>query len=147
MSPIDLSNVKFPDKMDLRTAALFLNISEMRVRTLAREGTLKATKTGGEGETKKWEFTKSDLEAFKATPRERKAGGPRGEGKAWIVNVPHDKLEQTKNALKALGIELQPRYDVAKQTAYRKKRAAAGKGQTVKATTPAPSGPKPAAVR
>ena len=132
-SQVDLSNVKFPDVMDLRSAALFLGVSEMRIRTLAKDpqSGLKA----GKDENKKWSFKKSDLEAYKNTPRVRSAGGPRGDGKAWIINVPHAKLEQVKNLLKQQGVELQPRYDYEKMKAYRTKRDAALKAK--------PAAPKP----
>lgn len=126
---IDLSKVQFPDVMDLRTAAIFLNISEMRVRTLARTGELKSSKDDG-----KWAFKKADLEAYKNTPRARKSGGPRGEGKAFVINVKHADLEKVKGALKQFGIELQPRYNYAKMKEYRAKRDAAKKATPARPT-------------
>jgi hypothetical protein len=118
MSQIDLSQIKFPDVMDLRTAALYLGVSEMRIRTLARDEAsgLKSTKDGAG----KWQFTKKDLEAFKASPKTRKGGGgPRGEGKAWVINVNHADLEKVKAALKQFGIELQQRYNYEAMKKYR----------------------------
>lgn len=77
---VDTSKLSFPDLMDLRTAAMFLNVSEMRIRTLARTKVLVATK---DPESKKWVFKKTDLEAWKNTPHVRGVStGPRGEGKA-----------------------------------------------------------------
>lgn len=124
MAGIDTSQIKFPDEMDLRTASIFLGISEMRVRTLARQKALPASKD----ENGKWVFKKSDLQTFKDTPRARGGGGPRGEGKAWIINVKHADLEKVKAALAQFSIALQPRYNYAAQKAYRAKRAAQGKG-------------------
>lgn len=120
-SQIDLSNVVFPDVMDLRTAAIYLGLSEMRVRTLAREETL----PGGKDESGTWQFTKNELDIFKETPRVRKGGGRKqGEGKAWIIKVKYADLEGVKEALANFGIELQPRYNYAKQAEYRAKKAA-----------------------
>lgn len=118
---IDLSNVVFPDVMDLRTASIYLGLSEMRVRALARDESLTATKDEGGA----WQFARTDLDAFKVTPRTRKASTkPRGEGKAFIVKVRYQDLEGVKEALADFGIELQPRYDYAKQAEYKAKVAA-----------------------
>jgi len=119
---LDISNVKFPDPMSLREAALYLQISEMRVRTLAREGTLKGVKD----DKNQWAFTKVVLDAFKATPRVRKSGGgkPSAAGKAWVIHVTPENYEKVLAALKPLNIKLEPRYDYAGQKEYRLKRAA-----------------------
>ena len=118
---IDLSNVKFPDPMDLRTAALYLGLGEMRIRTLAREGTLK----GAKNDAGQWLFTKANLEAYKTTPRVRKAGGKvSAAGKAWVIHVKPADYEKVIAALKPLGIVLEQRYDYAGQKQYRLKRAA-----------------------
>lgn len=118
---LDLSKVVFPDPMGLREAALYLQISEMRVRTLAREGTLKGTKD----DKNQWQFTKAVLDAYKVAPRVRKAGGkPSAAGKAWVIHVTPANYEKVVAALKPLGIVLEQRYDYAGQKAYRVKRAA-----------------------
>ena len=118
---IDLSKVVFPDVMDLRTASIYLGLSEMRVRTLARDEALKATKDG-DGV---WQFAKGDLDTFKVTPRTRKASTkPRGEGKSFIIQIKYQDLEGVKEALADFGIELQPRYNYAKQAEYKAKQAA-----------------------
>lgn len=135
MSPLDLSKVQFPDSMDLRTAAIFLGLSEMRIRSLVRDekSGLKANKVENS-----WVFAKKDLEAYRDAPRARKSGGgggTRGEGKKWIIDVKHADLEKVKNALKTMGIELTPRFDSAKMTAYQAKRKAALKAAA--AATPA----------
>lgn len=140
---IDLTKIQFPDVMDLRTASIFLEMSEMRVRTLARDGDIKATKTE-DGTVAKWSFKKADLEAFKATPRTRKATAQRGDGKAWIIHVKYEVIEKVKAALKPFSIELEPRYDYAHQKEYRIKRQAALKGSKAPAVsapvpTPAPT--------
>lgn len=124
---IDLSNVKFPDPMDLRTAALYLGISEMRIRTLAREGDVKGTKN----DANQWLFTKAILDAYKSTPRVRKSGGGKASanGKAWVIHVTPANYEKVVAALKPLGIALEQRYDYAGQKAYRVKRQAALKAK------------------
>jgi len=123
MAELDLSKVKFPDVMDLRTAAIYLGLSEMRVRTLAREGELAGTKT----EDGRWAFAKADLDEFKSRPPKPHARGggggrPRGEGKAWIIKVKYADLEAVQAALAQFGIEMQPRYDYAKMVEYRERR-------------------------
>lgn len=130
---IDLSKVQFPDQMDLRTAAIYLGLSEMRVRTLAREESLKAHKD----DAGTWVFKRADLDAFKTAPRVRKAGGPRGEGKLWIIRVKHTDFEAVKTFLASKGIELQPRYDYAKQAEYKAKKAKAKAAPAAKPATPA----------
>lgn len=117
---IDLSNVKFPDPMDLRTAALYLGISEMRIRTLAREGTVK----GSKNDANQWQFKKADLDVYKTTPHVRKSGGASANGKAHVIHVTPANYEKVVAALKPLGIALEQRYDYAAQKAYRVKRAA-----------------------
>jgi hypothetical protein len=119
---IDLSKVQFPDQMDLRTASIFLGLSEMRVRALARSEELPGSKDASGA----WLFTKAELTTFKNTPRTRKGGGggPRGDGKSWIIKVKFQDLEKVKEALAPFKIELKPRYDYAKQAAYRAKREA-----------------------
>jgi len=118
---IDLSSVKFPDPMDLRTAALYLGLGEMRIRTLAREGTLK----GAKNDAGQWTFTKAHLDEYKVTPRVRRAGGKASAaGKAWVIHVKPSDYEKVIVALKPLGIVLEQRYDYAGQKQYRIKRAA-----------------------
>lgn len=127
---IDLSKVSFPDVMDLRTAAIYLNLSEMRIRALARDGSLKASKD----DHGMWEFHKADLDAFKSTPRPRKTGVVRGDGKLFVIRVKYADLADIKAVLQEYGIELQPRYDYAKMAAYKAKTAAA-KAEAAKTTT------------
>jgi hypothetical protein len=147
MSPLDLSSVPFPAVMELRDAAVYMRISEMRIRTLAREGALKGTKNA---ETGHWEFKKTDLDAFNATPRVRKAGsGPRGNGKSYVIVVPFEKTEAVTADLAKHGVKLQPRYNYEAQKAYRVKRnadlkakkAAGGTAPSKTVVTPAPAKP------
>jgi len=148
MTTLDLSKIVFPDVMDLRTAALYLGVSEMRIRTLAR--TPASGLKSGKDENGKWSFKKSDLDAYKSTPRVRKstAGGVRGEGKAWIINVKHGDLEKVKAALKTFAVELQPRYNYAAMKEYQAKRNAAKKAGGIKipavATNVVPAPNRPA---
>ena len=137
---VDLSGVKFPEQMDLRTAALYLGVSEMRIRTLAREGELKGTKDEGN----KWLFGKAVLDGFKATPHVRKSGGGRvsAAGKAWVIHVKPADYEKVLAALKPLGIILEARYDYVGQKEYRVKRAAAMKAKgEAPSTGKAPAAP------
>lgn len=116
---LDISKLDFPDTMDLRTAAIFLELSGTRVRTLARDGDLPA----GKDEAGHWQFDKAELEAYKAQPKTRK-GGRRGDGKLWQIRVKYADLEQVKQALAPFGIELEPRYNYERQKAYRAKKKA-----------------------
>lgn len=120
---IDLSNVVFPEEMDLRTASIYLGISEMRLRTLARTEEI----LGEKDDKGRWVFPRAILDAYKDRPkvvRERKAKGPGREGKAWIVHVKFVDLPAVTEALEPFGIVLEPRYDYAKQAAYQEKRRA-----------------------
>jgi hypothetical protein len=131
---IDLSKVSFPDTMDLRTAAIYLGSSEMRIRTLARDGSVNASKS----ETGQWLFAKADLDTFKATPHVRKSGTrSAGEGKSYIVKIRFADHEPVKAFLGQYGIELQPRYDYAKQAAYKTAVAAKKAEAIANGTVPA----------
>jgi hypothetical protein len=133
MAQLDLSNIKWPDKMDLRTASIFLELSDMRVRTLAREETLPSTKD----EEGNWVFALADLKAYKSTPHPRKGGGgggPRGEGKTWKIKVKFEDVEKVKAALAPFGIVLQPAYDAAKMKEGNIRRKAAKAAATAKST-------------
>jgi hypothetical protein len=114
---LDLSNVKWPEVMDLRTASFFLDLSEMRVRTLAREGGIPSSKD----EEGNWAFKKADLQVYKDTPHVRKGGGggggPRADGKTWKIKVKFEDLEKVKAALGNFKIELKPAYDAEKMKA------------------------------
>lgn len=113
------ASLNFPDVMNLRLAAVYVDVSEQRLRTVAREETVKGTKD----ENGAWSFTKADLDEYlemkATTPR---GGGTRGEGKLWVIRVKHDVIKEVKAALEPFGIELQPRYNYEKQKAYREKR-------------------------
>lgn len=132
-------NIDYPDPMNLRLAALFIDVSEMRIRALLREGKIKAGKDA-EG---RWQVTKADLKAYADTKGTRKAGGERAEGKAWIIHVKAPNANAVREALEKFGIKLEPRYDYEKQKAYRtlraKKLAAAKKVAAPAAPAPAPA--------
>jgi hypothetical protein len=112
-------NIDYPDPMNLRLAALYADVSEMRIRALLREGKIKAAKDA-EG---RWSVTKADLDAYRATKGTRKASGERAEGKAWVIHVKAVNFDAVTKALAPLGIKLEPRYDYEKQKAYRSERA------------------------
>jgi excisionase family DNA binding protein len=131
------AGVEFPETMDLRLAAVYANVSESRMRNLLREETIPSVKDDGG----KYVIQKSDLAAWVAgsTKRTSKTGAVKGEGKPFIIKVPFPKLQAVKEALAGLGIELQPRYDYAKQKAYQAKRKAEGKAPAKKSKKAAPA--------
>lgn len=119
MSDNPNAGLNFPDVMNLRLAAVYVNVSEQRLRTVAREGTVK----GAKDDNGAWMFTKADLDEYlqmKAT--QPRGGGQRGDGKLWIIRVKYENLADVKEALAAFDIELQPRYNYQKQKEYREKR-------------------------
>ncbi len=118
---MDIPKIDYPTEMNLRFASLFLNMSEGRLRALVREEKIVGTKTD-DG----WMFKKADLEKYAAQPHPRATGGGKASiaGKAFVVHVTADKLQKVKDALASVGIELEPRYDYAKQRAYQAKRKA-----------------------
>ena len=122
--PIDMSNVKFVDPLNLRDAAIFLGMNENNVRAAAQGGRITATKN----EANQWQFKQADLTTFKNTPRRTGGGGKRGDGKMFIVRIKHTDLEAVKGALSKYGVELQPRYT------YKPKSK-----KEVKASVPAPA--------
>jgi len=116
---IDISKIQFPDPMNIREAALYLNLGEQRVRTLHRTEELKADDTSG-----RLMFKKADLDAWKAQPR-KTGGGARAEGaagKAYVIHVTGDKLAAVQKALEGAGIKLEQRYNYEKMRAYQKRR-------------------------
>jgi len=126
---IDISKIQFPEQMNIREAALFLELGEQRVRTLHRAGTLAASDTTG-----RLMFVKKDLEAFKSTPRVRNTS-ERAAGKAFVIRVTGDKLAAVQKYLEGQGIKLEQRYDYDKMKAYQAK-SKARKAQTKALNTP-----------
>lgn len=130
--PLDISQVKFPDQMNIREAALYLGVGEQRVRALNRGGELKGDNTSG-----RLLFKKSDLDAFKTTPKTR-AIGERADGKAWVIRVKGTDLAEVKAFLEKKGIKLEQRYNLEKMKSYQAKRKAELKAQKeAAAATPA----------
>jgi len=140
---------QFPSIMNLRLAAVYADVSEQRLRTLVREGTVPEAAKDDAGA---WSFTKEGLDLYLAskgtTPRKGGGGKAHPAGKAWVIHVPAEKYQALKAALDTLGIVLEQRYDYAKQADYRvkrnielkaKKQAAANVG-----IAPAPSANQPA---
>ena len=115
-----LPEIEFPDPMGLRLAALYLDVSEMRIGALVREGRIEATKD----ERGRWLVTQAALDNYQETKGSRGGGGPRGDGKFWKVRVKYDDLEKVKAALAKFGCELEPAYNYEKQKEYRKRAAA-----------------------
>jgi excisionase family DNA binding protein len=111
---IDVSTIDFPDTLDLRNAAIYLEISEMRVRTLAKEGNIPCYKN----EAGHWRFDLSDLEEFKANMGTRKGGYRRGDRKYWRIQIKHDDLEEVTELLAdKFEIEVEPMYQYEKPEA------------------------------
>jgi len=133
MTPTNLK-IEYPDVMDLRIAALFLGMSEGRLRTLVREEKVKGAR---DEESQKWTFKRTDLEAYLKEPKARAASNKATKaGKAFINHLTIDKLQRAKDALAAIGVELEQRYDYSKQRAYQQKRKAA-KAAAKKVAVPA----------
>lgn len=124
-----MPDIEFPELMNIRVAALYADLSEMRIRTLLREGRLKADKN----EQGHWVISKTAIDEYNETKGQR-GGGPRGEGKLWVIRVKHADIADVREALEPFGIELQPRYNYEKQAEYRKKRAARLKAEKAAAT-------------
>lgn len=137
MSDNPNAGLNFPDVMNLRLAAVYVNVSEQRLRTVAREGTVK----GSKDDSGAWTFTKADLDEYlemkKTMPRG--GGGTRGEGKLWIIRVKHTDIKEVKAALEPFGIELQPRYNYQKQKEYREKRKKEQAAEKAAASANAPA--------
>lgn len=109
---VDISQLDFPDEMSLRSAAIFLEISEMRVRTLAKEEGVPSYKN----EAGHWRFSKEDLTEFKATMGTRRGGYRRGDRKYWKIQVKHDDLEEVTAYLQdKFGIEVESAYQYEKK--------------------------------
>lgn len=119
--------IQFPNPMSLRLAAVYVDVSEQRLRILVREGKIVAT----QDERGQWWITRETLDAYVAS---KKLGAPRTSrsgrttnGKAWIIKVKAENYDAVVAALEPFGIELEPRYNYAKQKAYQAKRRAAKK--------------------
>jgi hypothetical protein len=110
---IDVSALDFPEVMDLRTAAIYLEVNEMRVRTLARDEELPSFKN----EAGHWRFNLEDLQEFKAEMGTKKGGYRRGDRKYWRIQVKHEDLEAVTEALSAFEIEVEPMYQYEKKDA------------------------------
>jgi excisionase family DNA binding protein len=131
------ANVDFPAVMDLRLASIYLNVSEGRIRTLLREGTIPSVKD----DSGHWAVAKTELDKYQetkaTTPR---TGGAKGSGKTYLIKIPFAKMQAVKDALAKEGIELQPRYDYAKQKAYQAKtKAAKAAKKAAEKAVPAPA--------
>jgi hypothetical protein len=136
--------IEYPQQLNIQLAALFLNMSEGRLRSLCRENKVPFTRE--DGDTGAFIFQLAELQKFAAEPKTRAAGtGTRKEGpagKAFMIHVTADKLQAVKKALGDVGIELEPRYDTAKQHAYQAKRKAE-KAAAKAANAANPQAPKP----
>jgi hypothetical protein len=133
--PIDLSKITFPDQMNIREAALFLNIGEQRIRALSRSGELKVTKNGAGQNV----YAKADLEAFRNLPRKSGVRKEGAAGKAYVIHVPAEQLVAVQDALSKLNVKLEQRYNYAAQKAYQAKRRAAQKANAAPAGAPVPT--------
>lgn len=121
---IDISQIDFPKIMNLRTAAIFLEISESRVRTLAKDEELSSFKN----EAGHWQFDKGDLTTFKENMGTRKGGYRRGDRKYWRVQIKHTDMEAVVADLAKYGIEVENMYQYERDAAAEK----GGKAKKVK---------------
>jgi hypothetical protein len=113
----------FPDKMNLRLASVFIDMSEQRLRTLARENAIPGA---AKDEGGNWVFTKEGLAEYnelRASGSTRKVA-VRGDGKAFVIRVKPQDLTDVKEFLATKEIELEPRYNYAKQREYQARRKA-----------------------
>lgn len=121
------------DLTDIKGAAIYLDISEMRIRTLLREDRLEGSEKVQVGETQvmKWQIPVSALDTYKET--KGTFGSGRKGGKAWVVRITDiaqlDLLKAfcEKNELAAP--EPRYKYDPEKSKAYRLERAAKKKAE------------------
>ena len=128
---LDLTNIKFPDVMGIREAAIYLEMSEMYVRTLLRKGP-QGGLIGTKDADQVWTIKKADLDAFKARPTTR-GTGVRSDGKAYVIKIKAADLPKVEAALKTFGIALAPRYNYTKKA---KKVADGGVGTPVTTKIP-----------
>lgn len=124
-----LPEIDYPDPMGVRLAALYLNISEMRIGTLVREGRIPARKD----EQGRWLINQEALDTYTETKGSRGGGGPRGDGKMWKVRILYKDLDDVKKALAKFDAELEPAYNYEKQREYRLKAAAKKKAEAAEA--------------
>lgn len=131
------ADLKPGDLTDIKGAAAYLNVSEMRVRTLLREGRLEgATKVPvGETQVVKWQVPVSALDTYRET--KGTFGEGRKGGKAWVVRIKEPaQLELLQKFCSDNGLdEPTPRYkyDPEKAKAYRLKKAAEKKAEAAAA--------------
>lgn len=118
------------DMLTIKEAAEYLGISEMRVRTLVREGRLEGAEMQQVKDTsvKRWVIPVEGLDLYSET-KGTFGGGSRAGGKAWIVRVegpePFAALETfCKNTTGVSGPFARYKYDPEKQKAYRIQRKA-----------------------
>lgn len=104
--------------MNLREAAAYLNITDQRVRTVLREGRVKA----GKNEKGYWRVSREALDAYSASKGQRQSGS-----KAYVIRLnPEEKVwleEQLVEAGFEVAIEPRYNYDPEKAKAYRLARA------------------------
>lgn len=146
----EATNSAAPAELNIRQAATYLDLGEMRLRALLREGRIpgahKVTLPGSTVEA--WRLTTAGLDEYKALralgPVRRASGEPvlRGDGKLWKVRVPHNHYAAVKEFLAGLGIEMQSgnNYDPARSKAYREKRKSSGSAANgAVSSSPAPA--------
>jgi hypothetical protein len=115
--------------MNIRDAAKAIDMSEMYVRTLLRNGKLKAIKNGAGN----WEITDEDIATFKATRTEQRStthkiktpkqgkmlgdGGPAPEGAPLVVHIPPEMLSEVAEFLHSRGIIMQKKAQYSRAAA------------------------------
>lgn len=115
--------------MNIREAAKAIDMSEMYVRTLLRNGKLQAVKN----EQGNWEITKEDIETFKSTRSTQRAtthkiktpkqgkmlgdGGPPPEGSPLVIHIPPEMLPEIAEYLHSHGIIMQKKNQYSRAAA------------------------------
>lgn len=107
------------DTFSIAQAAEYLELSEQRIRKALKAGTLAGHKETIEGTNYTvWKITRNALDAY------REEFGARGRTKQWVVALTPEQLNELLPTLKAMNIDLKPRftYDAEKSRAYREAR-------------------------
>lgn len=113
--------------LNIKAAAAYAGMSEMRIRNLLKEGRIEGEKQQlGDSEIVTWRTSEAAIDAYKTNGRKVNQNG-----KAWIIRLTKEQLEALLPTLEAMDIELENRftYDAEKSKAYReaKKQKAASK--------------------
>jgi hypothetical protein len=119
----------YEDEVNMKVAATILNLSDMRMRTLTREGKVPSAKKNDDGF---WRFSRKQLEDFVKVRPDRKAGGLKDGRTKYTLRLNDDEAQMVNSALKGTSLELKKAYVYDKAASKAKK-----------ATVSVPAGPQP----